>query len=395
MRISEIAERANVTLFDYQHEAFLAASAMNGRRQRICLYFKTGAGKSLTALGCLAIWDFHEVLVISPPSTHPRWVAWGKALGITVHPMSHAKFRMKDTKLSRTMPIIADEMHLFGGHTGKGWKKLDQLGMHLQAPLILASATPNYNDAERVYCIQHILDPVTTKGGFIAFLYKNCETEPNHFSETPNVTGFLHYADAAEYLAALPGVLYLKDDLVYSITDIPIQVPPTPHLDKYGYDEHGHKMVASQMEERHLRTYQWLVNTSSRRVRNAPYATVLDLVNTSKTPVLVFAAHSKIAEALYRSLADEGTNVGVVTGDATPRQKDEQIDLFIRGKTDVLIGTASLATGTDGMDKVCDRLIIFDDTDDDALRRQLIGRIMPRGSAVNSSKKNVYRLVRQ
>ena len=60
---------------------------------------------------------------------------------------------------------------------------------------------------------------------------------------------------------------------------------------------------------------------------------------------------------------------------------------------DVLVGTATLATGTDGMDKVCDQLIILDDTDDDALRRQLVGRIMPRGGDGDASSKSVYRFL--
>ena len=66
---------------------------------------------------------------------------------------------------------------------------------------------------------------------------------------------------------------------------------------------------------------------------------------------------------------------------------------FLDGVLDVLVGTASLATGTDGLDKVCNQLIILDDTDDDSLRRQLIGRIMPRGEGGDASVKQVHRLV--
>ena len=162
--IQSLADKAGVKLFDYQMQAMLEASLMAGRTQRLCLYYKTGAGKSLTALGCMILWGWHEVVVVAPPSTHDMWEALGRKLGIRVYAMSHARFRMKDTKLSRTCPVIADEMHLFGGHGGKGWKKLDTLGMHLQAPMVLASATPNYNDAERCYCIQHILDPHRDQG---------------------------------------------------------------------------------------------------------------------------------------------------------------------------------------------------------------------------------------
>jgi hypothetical protein len=42
-------------------------------------------------------------------------------MGVAVTPMSHAKFRQNTTKVSRSVPIIADEFHLFGGQKGKGW----------------------------------------------------------------------------------------------------------------------------------------------------------------------------------------------------------------------------------------------------------------------------------
>jgi hypothetical protein len=58
----------------------------------------------------------------------------------------------------------------------------------------------------------------------------------------------------------------------------------------------------------------------------------------------------------------------------------------------MLIGTATLATGTDGLDKVCNTLFIVNDTDDDALRRQLIGRILPRGDSASTTAKQIFRL---
>ena len=57
---------------------------------------------------------------------------------------------------------------------------------------------------------------------------------------------------------------------------------------------------------------------------------------------------------------------------------------------EVLVGTASIATGTDGIDKVSDLLILVDDTDDESLRRQIIGRILPRGADTDASKKVIY-----
>ena len=80
-------------------------------------------------------------------------------------------------------------------------------------------------------------------------------------------------------------------------------------------------------------------------------------------------------------------------GKTTTKEKAERARLFREGKLDMLIGTASLATGTDGFDKVCDCMIIVNDTPDASLRQQLIGRILPRGADSDASQKQVWRLV--
>lgn len=391
--LESLQTKAGMELFDYQQAAMDSAAAQPGPQQRLCLYYKTGAGKSLTAIGCIVLWGYSEVLVVAPPSTHSQWIELGKVMGVEVEAMSHAKFRMKDTLMSRSKPVIADEMHLFGGHSGKGWKKLDKLAMHLQAPLVLASATPNYNDAERVYCIQHILDPHSVKGGYLAFVYAHCITRESHFGLIPHVDGFLHHRSAADYLASLDKVEYLPDDLVYSILDIPVSVCVPAEVETFGLNHRRQRIIASQMEERHARVDLAYITDFGKLYKHV-YAEVKALAIASETPVLVFAAHATVAQALGASLQHDGISHEVVHGGLTTKQKQKILDGFRQGEFAVLVGTASLATGTDGLDKICDTLVILDDTDDDSLRRQLVGRIMPRGGASSTiHNKSVYRLV--
>lgn len=387
--IEALAAEAGLTWLDHQAEVLEAASGDDRPRPRACLYHRTGAGKSATAMAMVLLWGWTSATVIAPPSTHVSWEEWGRRLGLRVTCMSHAKFRMKGTKLGRNEPVIADEFHMFGGHKGQGWKKLWTLSRHLEAPLILASATPNYNDAERVYCVQSILDPIGTKGGYLEFLYRNCNTEQNPYGQEPLVDElqpFLHHKNAEEFLASLPHVYYLKDELVWSITDVPYLEPAQPTLDEFGYDRRNHRMIASQIEEKHVRRYQGLVHANG--VVHAHILThIMGLLNTN--PVLIYCNHSTVAEALAASLG----GADLVTGDTSKKKKDYICQRFREGKVKILVGTASLATGTDGFDKVCDRLIIVDDTEDDALRRQLVGRIMPRGEDSDATGKQVYRLV--
>lgn len=396
LSIDELEARYGKTFKDYQVRAMHAA-VIAPTPFRLCLYYKTGSGKTVTGLSCMGVWGQDEVLVLAPPSTSKAWQDLGRQLGIEVQVMSHAKFRAKDTRVSRHTAIIVDEFHLLGGHSGKGWKKMDGLARGLQAPLILMSATPNYNDADRVYCIQHILDPHSCKGGYLEFLYAHCNTKQNQFGRTPLVDNdrpFQRFVGAAEYLASLPGVQYLPDDLVYTIQDVtvPVSIPYAFHM--YGLNERAGRIVASQMEERHTRVSLGLLNDFGAlwdHVENV----LEDLIQDSDTPVLVFSAHATVAEATDASLAKRGAKVTVVTGKTSAKKKEARIQAFRDGVLEVLVGTATLATGTDGMDKACDTLVILDDTDDDAQRRQLIGRIMPRGDDTDVSKKQVHRLVLQ
>lgn len=388
--ILQLEKAVGYEFFDYQLEALEGVIGQNNMEARACLYYKTGAGKSITALGMVWLMGHDDAVVITPPSTNAQWEELGQKIGVKVQCMSHAKFRQASVKLDRKVAVIADEFHLFGGHKGQGWKKLDRLAAGLQAPLILASATPNYNDAERVYCVQHVLDASSARGGYIEWLYNHCVTSHNPFGMEPIVERFRNYGSAADALAALPGVFYLPDDVQYQISPEPIPRAHTHTLDKFGYDMVNHKMVASQMEERHLKAYQNVVLPNG-ELRNVVQDRLSDAVYITKGPVLLYANHSTIAERVYHWAKRAGHVTELVTGKTSTKAKAEIIARFNRGKIRVLVGTASLATGTDGMDKVCDHMIIVDDTDDDALRRQLIGRIMPRGSATNASAKLIRR----
>ena len=373
-------------LFDHQQE-FMDGLDTLGDPARALLFYKTGAGKSRAALLGMKALGYNEVLVITPPSTYDSWVALAIELRMGVQCMSHAKFRMKDTKVSRTQAVIADEFHLFGGHKGAGWKKLDTLARHLQAPLFLLSATPNYNDIERCYCATHILSPQDAHGGYLQFLYTHCLTEQNPFGMEPIVTGFKNFKDAAEFLAAQPKVFHLPDDAVYTITDVPYKVTVPAEFTTLSYNARRHRIMASQMEQRHTLKLHGLVNEGG-----LVHLPVLGLVNgliDQSGPTLIFSNSSRIAGAFADSMVGDPQ---LVTGLTPEKRKAEIIEAFRRGEVGTLIGTATLATGTDGLDKVCNTLIIVDDTDDDALRRQLIGRILPRGDSTSTTAKQIFRL---
>lgn len=388
--------RVGLPLQDHQREA--AADALQQVRQgawlRLCLYHRTGAGKTYTALVCVALAGVQDVLVLAPPITHETWVGWGRRVGVAVTTISHAKFRQKGFKVRRDQAMIVDEFHLLGGHKGQGWRKLDRMAQGLQAPLVIASATPNYNDAERVYCIQHVLDPHSVKGGYLQFLYDHCITKVNPFGAEPLVEGFRNYTDAEDYLKHLDHVHYVEDEAIkqVTITDVELVIDVPDELLTHGLDHRRQRVIASLMEGRHaLKRHQIL--TEDGLIRPEVYDEIADLVGLVRTPTLIFCNSREVAEALFVSVGKHASRALLITGKTSTKEKQEIVKLFRQGAADVLIGTASLATGTDGIDKMCDHLLIVDDTDDNALRRQLIGRILPRGLDSDLSNKIVSRLV--
>lgn len=395
--ILALAEKRGRPFLPHQQEALTDAleQVESGASLRLCLYHRTGAGKTYTALAAVALAGVQDVLVLCPPVTHDDWVKEGRRLGVKVTPISHAIFRQKGYKVSRKQALIVDEFHLLGGHTGQGWTKLDRIAPGLKAPLVLASATPNYNDAERVYCIKHILDPYGTKGGFLQFLYSECETTQNYFGKMPIVERFRAYDGSAEqYLAHMPKVHYVEDEAIKQVVigDIPIHVPLPRAFDEYGYDERKHRIMASRMGENHSRIrLQFTLPTGE--VRPEVYDEIALQVGQATTPTLIFAAHSELATALHETAIANGTRSLLAVGRMTSKRKQAVVSAFKAGEADILVGTATLATGTDGIDKMCDHLLIVDDTTDDAQRRQLMGRILPRGTDVDLSKKVVTRLV--
>lgn len=359
------------------------------------VHYPTGTGKTKTMLAMMAARGETEIVVVTPPITQPKWIREGKMLGITVIAMSHAKFRMKDVKLHRHRSVIVDEFHLLGGHTGAGWTKFDRFARGSTGNIIIGSATPNYNDAERCYCIQHVINPEEAKGGFLAFIYKHCKTEQNPFGAIPKVTGFLHYDSAAEFLADQPGVIYLPDeapDILVNFGDEDPDALSEEFLD-YNLDRSRNRIMASMMEIRSRSSLYTLIEPTTEKINDWTAEHLGRLLGDAldgQKPVILFAQRSTVARALA-DLHDEAAtgetdpemiwffSYGYLDGSLSSKKKDQVFQDFLDGKFRILIGTATMATGADGIDKMCDSLVIVDDTDDASLRRQLIGRILPRG----------------
>ncbi|QYC53775.1 DNA helicase [Microbacterium phage EugeneKrabs] len=340
------------------------------------LLFPTGEGKSKTSLAQIASRGFDEIYVVAPPKTHPAWQRDANVLGVHIELMSHKAFR--ERKSFSRKPFIIDEVHMLGSRTGDGWKRLKRMSGDMPA-LVMCSATPNYNKPERAFCLTTIgdEDPILN---YEKWMQTHCTTEPNRFAYYPTVTGFLKYDSAIDFLVDHPWVSYVEDTATWTADTLKIPLPDLSNFEQLNFSKRHHRLTASDMEKRHKRVELRLIDDKG-FIRGE----VLDSINglmrqyPERSKWLIFCMHKTVAQALHRSVK----GVLLIDGDTKTTDVDGILRSFINVQgPEWLIGTTAMATGVDGIDKVCTSMLILDDIEgDNAKRRQLIGRILPRGTA--------------
>lgn len=363
---------------------------------RICLRHPTGKGKTISSLMLMDSLDVTNLLVIAPPSTHPQWSELLDLFGWTYQIVSHAKFRQKNFAISKSAAIICDEFHLLGGRGKMGFKKIEALSKYSSQPIVIMSATPQYNGAERVFCILSVTAPKEIKGGYPNFLFRFCIVEHNPFSAVPDVKGFQPDGQSADdFLKTRPDVAFLDDTAQYEIEDIPIQIQTDHFLSTYGLDRRTRTVANSSLQKHHfLRKHLYLTDNDilQKAIRKAIYALMKKYEGEK---IIFFAQNTDIAYKLHHYLANTlGQKVVYVSGKT--KDKEEALKQFKDPNgAQYLIGTASISTGTDGLDTVCNVLVLVQDVwGDAAQRRQIVGRILPRGVGTEHTEadKKFYRI---
>ncbi|OIP75395.1 MAG: hypothetical protein AUK48_07665 [Oscillatoriales cyanobacterium CG2_30_44_21] len=101
-----------------------------------------------------------------------------------------------------------------------------------------------------------------------------------------------------------------------------------------------------------------------------------------KTGTLIYTHYVEgMVEPLRKAIAAAGYKVGLFTGVEDTKERDSAKQKFIAREIDILIGTAPIGTGVDGLQYVCDRLIIASPPWTHAEYEQLVGRIYRQKSA--------------
>ena len=88
----------------------------------------------------------------------------------------------------------------------------------------------------------------------------------------------------------------------------------------------------------------------------------------------------RMIKPIVEHLTTLGYKVATYTGDESMELRNENKEYFLQGKIDILVGSRPIATGVDGLQKVCDRLIVLSLPWTDSEYTQLKGRIYRQGS---------------
>tara|TARA_B110000977_G_scaffold201073_1_gene293988 strand:+ start:52 stop:4359 length:4308 start_codon:yes stop_codon:yes gene_type:complete len=93
-----------------------------------------------------------------------------------------------------------------------------------------------------------------------------------------------------------------------------------------------------------------------------------------------FTDDNKIPHQIAKFVKSQGYSVGFYIGEQSTEERETSKDSFVKGDTDILIASRTIGTGVDGLQDVCNRMILLTLPWTDSEYTQLKGRIYRQGS---------------
>lgn len=245
-----------------------------------------------------------------------------------------------------------------------------------RADIVLGlSATPIYNYGGEIYEVLRLVD-ADALGSRAEFYLEWCHNKGN-----------------GNYIVKDPAALgtHLRDIGVFlrrTEEDVGRQLPPT-NVIKHWVD-YDHAVAASTMDE--ARNLAMKVLRSSDFTERGQAARELDLLARRVTglakaqsvaaltrimatdgPVLLAGYHRDVYDVWLRDMRD--LNPLMYTGSETAKQKRKMREAFINGDSRVLIISLRSGAGLDGLQSVCNRIILGELDWSPQIHKQIIGRL--------------------
>ena len=93
-----------------------------------------------------------------------------------------------------------------------------------------------------------------------------------------------------------------------------------------------------------------------------------------------FTDDNKIPHQIAKFVKAQGYSVGFYIGEQSTEEREVSKDSFVKGSTDILIASRTIGTGVDGLQNVCNRMVLLTLPWTDSEYTQLKGRIYRQGS---------------
>jgi len=93
-----------------------------------------------------------------------------------------------------------------------------------------------------------------------------------------------------------------------------------------------------------------------------------------------FTDDNKIPHQIAKFVRSQGYSVGFYIGEQSTEEREVSKDSFVKGSTDILIASRTIGTGVDGLQNVCNRMVLLTLPWTDSEYTQLKGRIYRQGS---------------
>ncbi|MBR5109568.1 MAG: DEAD/DEAH box helicase [Clostridia bacterium] len=351
---------------------------------RALLADEMGLGKTVQALACAAMEGIFPLLIVPPPHLARNWLAETKRFlrvngreprvhiikGLTPYPLPEAEVYILHYLLLRgwkkALPdmnfhtVIFDEVQELRRTGTEKYSAASLLSESCQRVMGL-SGTPIYNYGSEIWNVINILD-YHFLGDWETFTREWCAGYGNRIVSKPELLGshlrregLMLRRTKQEVLPELPEKRRLvqeidADDALY----VRLMAPVWEKLYRWRQDQALSASARALLEDQ--------ISQEARQatgLAKAPYVCqfVKALVNAGEK-VLLFAHHHAVMDMYKKELKQE--KPAFITGRESAAQKEEAVDRFMLGKTDLCVISLRAASGLNLQRATC---VVFGELD--------------------------------
>jgi superfamily II DNA or RNA helicase len=383
-KVSKNALKQNITLRDLQEKFANIASVS----KKILLADPVGMGKTYSALALTLEPSSRPALVVVKPSLLNQWDAYIKRFtpDATTHTIKNTKpYDLPDVDYILTTytrlkgwedylisdncdfkTLIYDEVHELRGLDTQKRSVAEQLSERIETVVGL-SGTPIINYGEEIWSVLDAINPgcLGARSGFVSEWcgYEGVVKDPLALHSFLVSSGLMVRRENIRITPPVVEVIQIDSDLktLKDHTDILKVLALSVLEQKVGVSTDS------------AREFDWKLRMMTGVAKAKPVAHfVKDLIDQGEK-VLLGGWHRDVYEIWLKELKDY--NPVLFTGSESPAQKQKSFDEFVSGNSKVMIMSLRSAEGIDGIQTVCNNVVVGELDWSPKITEQLLGRI--------------------